>query len=117
MLLFNYYSFMGTKIFDYLGIRRKIVMCYGTDPEAFKLKEQFYTIEEIEGISKQLQTDLIRDTNAGIVVNHASEMQNVLNELWREFESTGKIECPSHGIENYSRKIQVKHLATIIQSI
>ena len=117
MLLFNYYSFMGTKIFDYLGIRRKIVMCYGNDPEALKLKEQFYTIEEIEGISKQLQTDLIRDTNAGIVVNHASEMQNVLNELWREFESTGKIECPSHGIENYSRKIQVKHLATIIQSI
>ena len=82
-----------------------------------KLKEQFYSIEEIEGVSKQLQTDLIRETNAGIVVNQASEMQNVLNELWREFESTGKILCSSQGIENYSRKIQVKHLANIIQSL
>lgn len=117
VLLFNDYSILGTKIFDYLGIRRKIVMCYGNDPEALKLKEQFYNIEEIEGVSKQLQTDLIRDTHAGIVVNQASDMQSVFLELWNEFESTGKIACPSHGIENYSRKIQVKHLASIIQSI
>jgi hypothetical protein len=114
LLLFNDYSILGTKIYDYLGVKRKIILCYGADHEALKLKTKFYNIEEIDGISKQLQTDLLLKTNSGIVVNHASEMQNVLNELWHEFESTGKIACPSHGIENYSRKIQVKKLAEIL---
>lgn len=117
MLLFNYYSFMGTKIFDYLGIKRKILMCYSNDAEALKLKEKYYTMEEIEGVSHHLQVDLIEETNSGVVVENESGLLPVLNQLYEEFEANRKIECNSKGVENYSRKIQVEKLSEIISSL
>ena len=117
MLLFNYYSFMGTKIFDYIGIRRKIVMCYSNDPEALLLKEKYYTIDEIDGVSHHLQVDLIHETNSGIVVENENQLLSVLEELYHEFDTTSQIACDSVHVENYSRKIQVKQLASIIHSM
>ena len=117
MLLFNYYSYMGTKIFDYLGIRRKMILCYSDDPEAKELKEKYYRIEEFESESNQLQADLINETNSGIIVKDSVDLMEVLNDLYAEFESTGQIACHSVGVENYSRKIQVEKLAEIVKSI
>lgn len=117
MLLFNYYSFMGTKIFDYLGTRRKILLCYANDEDALRLKEAHYTIDEVDGMSKQLQVDLIRETNAGVIAENATHLKQLLDELHQEFREKGKIECASTGVENYSRKIQVKKLADIVQSL
>lgn len=117
MLLFNYYSYMGTKIFDYLGIRRKMILCYANDPEANKLKEQYYSIQESDTESKQLQADLIQETNSGIIVQDATHLKRVLEELYAEFEENGFINCDSVGVEKYSRKIQVEKLAEIVKSI
>ncbi len=117
MLLFNYYSFMGTKIFDYLGTRRKIILCYGNDPKALELKQKYYTMDEIDGVSKQLQADLIQETNSGIVVQDESHLKEVLIDLVQEFKETKRISCNSVGIENYSRKIQVQQLAELIKSL
>lgn len=117
MLLFNYYSFMGTKIFDYLGIRRKILMCYSNDEETLKLKDKYYTMDEIIGVSHQLQIDLIEETKSGMIVENEENLLIAINDLYREFEINKKIECNSINVENYSRKIQVKKLAEIIRSI
>lgn len=117
MLLFNYYSFMGTKIFDYIGIRRKILMCYSNDIDTLKLKDKYYTIEEIENVSHHLQVDLIEETNSGIVAENETKLLPILNELYAEFLAKGKIECNSINVENYSRKIQVKKLADIVKSL
>ncbi len=117
MLLFNYYSYMGTKIFDYMGIKRKMILCYSDDKEAKNLKEKYYKIEEIDGISKTLQADLIQETNSGIVVKDAHHLEIVLLDLWQEFQTTKKIACDSSGIEKYSRREQVEKLARIIQEI
>lgn len=117
MLLFNYYSFMGTKIFDYIGTKRKILLCYANDEQALKLKEEHYTISEVEGMSKQLQVDLIRETNSGVIADNAIHLKQLLNDLHREFSEKGKIECHSTGVENYSRKIQVKKLAEIVKDL
>lgn len=117
MLLFNYYSYMGTKIFDYLGIRRKMIMCYSNDKEAQALKEKFYTIEELDSESKTLQADLINQTNSGIIVRDSTHLLEVLEELYKEFQDTGQIACNSIGVENYSRKIQVEKLAELIKSL
>ncbi len=115
MLLFNYYSYMGTKIFDYIGVGRKILLCYGNDKEALELKEKYYNIEEIDGVSKQLQADLIKATNSGIIVENEGHLKSVLLELLHEFAEKGKIACNSAGVENYSRKIYVKKLAEIVK--
>jgi glycosyltransferase involved in cell wall biosynthesis len=117
VLLFNNYSYMGTKIFDYLGIRRKMILCYSDDPEAIVLKEKYFQLEEFESESKQLQADLIRETNSGIVVKDAAHLQEVLGELWDEFSTTGQVACDSVGVEKYSRKVQVEKLAELIRGI
>jgi hypothetical protein len=117
MLLFNYYSYMGTKIFDYLGIRRKMIMCYEDDPEANILKQRYYNIEESETESKHLQADLIHETNSGVIVKDAAHLKEVLKELYLEFEEKGFIACDSIGVEKYSRKIQVEKLAELIKEV
>jgi glycosyltransferase involved in cell wall biosynthesis len=117
MLLFNYYSYMGTKIFDYLGIRRKMILCYSNDPEAQSLKDKYYNIEESASESNQLQADLIQETQSGIVVKDSAHLLEVLNELYQEFKSSGEIACHSIGVENYSRKIQVEQLAELVHKM
>ena len=115
MLLFNYYSYMGTKIFDYLGIRRKIILCYQNDPEAHSLKQKYYHVDESGSESKQLQADLIKQTNSGVIVKDSQHLRQVLHDLYLEFQATGQIACDSHGVEQFSRKIQVERLAEIIK--
>ena len=41
-LLFNDYSILGTKIFDYLAVRRKIIFCYDDDKAAAELKDKYF---------------------------------------------------------------------------
>ena len=117
MLLFNYYSYMGTKIFDYLGIRRKMIMCYENDAEANLLKQKYYAIDESGSESKHLQADLIKQTNSGVIVKDSAHLLTVLEELYAEFQATGQIACDSYGVEQYSRKIQVEKLAEVIKAL
>jgi hypothetical protein len=113
LLLFNYYQFTGTKIYDYLGLKRRILLCFENDKEANKLKEHYYfkTIET--DISPQI--DIINETNSGIIVKDASHLEEVLKELYTEFEEKGFIACDSVGVEKYSRKIQVEKLANLLK--
>lgn len=117
MLLFNYYSYMGTKIYDYLGLRRKIIICYGNDKDAFALKLKYYRIIENENFSSSLQADLIRKTNSGIVVENENHLKTVFNELYKEFIDIGVIACNSNGYEHYSRQLLVKKLSESIRGI
>ena len=115
LILFNYFQFTGTKIFDYLGIRRKILLCFEDDKEAKKLKDRYY-FKNIE-IEDCPQIDIINQTNSGIIVKDSEHLLSVLEELYTEFQATGQIVCDSHGVEQYSRKIQVERLAELIKGI
>jgi glycosyltransferase involved in cell wall biosynthesis len=116
-LLFNDYSILGTKIFTYLGIKRKMMLCFSDDSDAKILKENHYNLTEFESESKTLQADLINQTNSGVIVRDSDHLLEVLEELYTEFQETGQIACNSVGVENYSRKIQVEKLAELIKSI
>lgn len=117
LLLFNYYSFLGTKIYDYLAAKRGILLCYENDDKALSLKKQFYTLDELPECSQRLQAEVIEKTKSGIVVQDEKHLYEVLTNLWNEFKENKKIECNSSGIEEYSRKIQVKKLAEILHSV
>lgn len=117
LLLFNYYSYMGTKIFDYLGLQRKILLCYSQDEVALQLKFRHYTVNENPKFSNQLQADLITQTNSGIVVRDQSHLLHTLTELYREFCETGKITLNSNNIDDFSREIQVKKMADRIKKL
>ncbi len=117
MLLFNDYSIMGTKIYDYLGSKRKILLCYSDDEEANILKKKYYPIEEIEGLSTHLQEDLINSTHSGVVVKDTKQLAEILKEIYEEFVQNGFVKCNSVGIENYSREKQTSLLADIIKQL
>jgi hypothetical protein len=117
MVLFNDYSIIGTKIYDYLGIQREIILCYSNDKGAKELKEKYYSLKGIEGLSTHLQEDLLKLTNGGTVIENEDELPEVLFNYIEEFTKNGKIACRSEGVENYSRTLQIQKLAAIIKTI
>jgi len=116
LLLFNYYSYMGTKIYDYLALNRKILLCFEEDKEAYKLKEKYYNVSAIEGLSERLQADLIKETTSGIVVKDTIHLEQVLEELFSEFNNTQEIKSHTINAEKYSRKIHTEKLVLLIKN-
>ncbi len=116
-LLFNYYSSIGTKIYDYLALKRVILLCYANDAEANDLKKKYYSLEEFEGLSHHLQEDLIHETHSGHVVQDSEHLLDLLVPLYSEFIQKGFIACDTINETNYSRKFQTKHLASYIHQM
>jgi hypothetical protein len=114
-LLFNCYSIIGTKIYDYIALNRVILLCYSDDEEAILLKKQFFHSKENHESSKQPQADMIEATNSGIVVKDEKHLQQVLKDKYQEFLEKGYIECKSVNSEMFSREAQTKKLAEIIE--
>lgn len=118
LLLFNYYSYMGTKIYEYLALKRQILLCYDDDEETQKLKDEYYNMDEEETfVDNHPQKQAIKATNSGIIVKDDKHLKQLLNSLYAEFEEKRFIECNSLQTEKYSRKIQVKKLAEIINQV
>lgn len=117
LLLFNDYSIMGTKIYDYLALNRKIILCFENDEEANLLKKRCFNYKPIKGLSESLQADLIRKTNSGIIVKDREHLHKVLDDLCHEFEEKGYIENHTVGAEMYSRKVQTEKLVRKLKSI
>lgn len=117
LLLFNYFSYMGTKIFDYLAIKRQILLCYSNDREAMELKKQYYNFDEFNSENTHLQQDLILETNSGLIIKDANDLSDQLEKLYNEFKANGFIACNSHGVEQYSRREQTGKLAAVIKDV
>lgn len=115
MLLFNYYSFTGTKIYDYLAIDRKILFCFSNDPDSTLLKEQFYYKDDFPELRPQEK--LIMERNAGIIVEQRTDLVKKLEELYSEFRDKGFIETNSILTGFYSRKNQTKILSEILHKL
>ena len=114
LLLFNYYSFMGTKIYDYLGLQRKILFCFTADENALILKDKYYKIDEKSNLNKELQSDLIKESESGVLVKNADHLKEVLMDIFLEFKQTKKIKCESKNVSQFSREFRVKELADLI---
>jgi len=117
LLLFNDYSILGTKIFDYLISQRKILLCYADDGDALQLKDKYYTLEEVAGVSQQLQAEMIENTESGYVIKDAAHLYLLLEKLVEELKTQGKIESTTKNIDQYSRQFQTERLANILKDI
>lgn len=118
LLLFNNYYITGTKSYDYLALKRKILFCYSADSEAFELKRRFYPyscVEETQ-LNDHVQEDCLLKTKSGIIVRDKKHLQQVLRELQDEFDREKYIACDSINIEKYSRKEGARQLAEIIKT-
>lgn len=117
LLLFNDFQIIGTKIFDYLAIQKKILFLFAEDNDMELLKTKNYPYKEIPYYKRCPQVELIKECNAGYIVNDKKHLLSVLEEVKNEFETNGFISCKSHGFEFYSRRNQSKILAEIIKEI
>ena len=115
-LLFNYYSMVGTKIYDYIALQRKILLCYSDDPEALRLRERFHFLAAGNDDLRPMER-LIAETNAGIVVKDAAHLEGLLREMLEEFEHNAAIACRPSGVETFSRRAAAGRLATIVEEL
>lgn len=117
LLLFNDYSIAGTKIYDYLAVKRKILFCYSQDEKALLLKKKYYNLPDNLSSNEHLQEDIIKETRSGIIVKNEAHLVEVLDALYLEFQETGKVVCSSKNTSLYSRRNQVEKLAILIKEI
>ncbi len=108
LLLFNDYEILGTKIFNYLGVKRKVLLCYSDDEQSKTLKEKHFYYSSNEEKNSSLQADLLLKTNGGEIVRNGEHLIEVLNKYSLEFSNSGKIACPSHSVDDYTRAHQIK---------
>jgi hypothetical protein len=113
-LLFNDYISVGTKIYDYLGLRRQIVFCYTNSEESEVLKKQYYNLDSSNFSNTSLQQGLIKETNSGVNIENSNHLKRELHNYYKEFKANGKIECNSVEIDKYSQENQVKLLSKIL---
>ncbi|HON51921.1 MAG TPA: glycosyltransferase [Bacteroidales bacterium] len=116
-LLFNYYSYTGTKIYDYIALKRLILLCYTDDSEGNELKEKYYNIDEENSDFQQVQAEIITQTNSGIIVKDSTQLLHTFSELYSEFIQNGSISCNSVNTEQFSRKIQASNICSLIKEI
>lgn len=114
MLLFNEYHITGTKIFDYLGVKRKILFCFEKDDKALELKAKFLDTSTSRNNLNRPQIEIIKDINAGVIVEDEHQLKLILMNLIEEFYLKGEVECESMDIEKHSRKSQLKNLINSI---
>ena len=116
MLLFNDYSILGTKIYDYIGLNRLILLCFKNDPESLILKSKHFPLKDDNALNN-LQEELINKTNSGIIINNSKHLEEVIQKIYSEFSKEKTVKCNTINSENYSRKHQVKELSDLIIKI
>ena len=116
LLLFNEYSFMGTKIYDYLAVKRFVIHCFNNERDAKILKNNHFPVNDNENFSNKLQQDLIEHTYSGKSIENKKELKEILISLFNKFQKEKEINIKSKNINYFSRQAQSEKLAKIIQS-
>jgi hypothetical protein len=116
-LLFNNFAYVGTKIYDYLGLRRRILLCFSDDTQTRKLRRQFYDLDEAGIMNRRVQEDMIRATESGVIIRDEEHLVDTLSGLYREFLESRRIACNSVGTEAYSRESHARRMAEIMRGV
>ncbi len=114
-LLFNDFAYVGTKIYDYLALKRRILLCFSDDTQTRKLRREFYDRDEAGMMNRRVQEDMIRATQSGVIIRDERHLVDTLSDLYREFRANGCIACHSVGTEAYSRESHARRMAEIIR--
>ncbi len=115
-VLFNSYAYVGTKIYDYLALRRRILLCFADDSQTRGARGVQY-LNEGEKRRRRVQEDMIRSTRSGVVIRDEENLVETLADMYREFLESGRIACNSVGTEAYSREAHARSMAEVIRGV
>ena len=110
LLLFNDYSILGTKIFNYLKTQRNILLCYTEDDKSKVLKEIFFPDKTLLSYENNLQQKLLSDLNTGLCIKNENELFDVLKQNLVHFHEFGTV-------HDYSTKKDISFLSRDRQSL
>ena len=116
-LLFNTFAYVGTKIYDYLALRRRILLCFSEGTKTGERQLEFYDRDGVEKRNRRAQEDMIRATQSGVVIRDEEDLVDTLSDLYREFLENGRIACNSVGTEAYSRESHARRMAEIMRGV
>lgn len=117
LLAFNMYAHSGTKIYDYLALKRLVLLCFSDDPEARRLKDDYYTFESDGETDERVLEKLVEDFTCGIVVRDAEHLVDVLRSLYEQFLLNGCIECQSQSSSKYSRRVLASEMVKVLGEV
>lgn len=115
-LLFNSCAYVGTKIYDYLALRRRILLCFADDTQTRGARGVHY-LNEGGMRRRRVQEDMIRGTRSGVIVRDEEHLVDTLSDLYREFLENRRIACNSVGTEAYSREAHARSMAEVIRGV
>lgn len=107
LVLFNYFEIIGTKIYDYLALRKQILFCYTDYGENPSLSDEGY----------RPQIELLQELGIGVLVKRPEDLAGVLTSLTDELVKHGKLVCPEVEIDQYSRQFQISKLAKAMDAV
>ena len=110
LLLFNDYSILGTKIFNYLKTQRNILLCYTEDDKSKVLKENFFPDKTLLSYENNLQQKLLSDLNTGLCIKNENELFDVLKQNLVHFQKFGTV-------HDYSTNKDISFLSRDRQSL
>mgnify|MGYP001212262447 CR=1 FL=1 len=110
LLLFNDYSILGTKIFNYLKTTRNILLCYTEDDEAKVLKDNFFPDKTLLLYANNLQQKLLSDLDTGLCIRNEKELFDVLKDNLTHFQKFGTV-------HDYSTQKDISFLSRDRQSL
>jgi glycosyltransferase involved in cell wall biosynthesis len=116
-LLFNNFAYPGTKIYDYLALKRRILLCFSDGNLSRKLQREFYDRNEAGMMNRRVQEDMIRATQSGVIIRDREHLVDTLSVLYREFLEKKRIACNSVGTEAYSRESHARTMAEIMRGV
>lgn len=116
-VLFNEGANPGTKIYEYLALRRRILLCFSKATQSRKKQREFYRLGETGMRGRRVQEDMIRATQSGVIVQDEEHLVDTLAALYREFLLNGRIACNSVGTEAYSRESHARGMAEIVRGV
>lgn len=114
LLLFNDYTIAGTKIYDYLSVKRRILLCFTKDDNALQLKSKYFPLKGNDQFNTSLQQEIIEHTKSGYAIENSESLVKLLTGLQTELKESQCLICNSIHIENYDRKKQVEHFAQLL---
>lgn len=116
LMLFNDYIISGTKIYDYIALKKYILLCYDEmsygDSSVVPYKEEILS-QKYEFVQKSI----IEKSQIGYVVKNPKDFYNQIIRLHKQYTEHGEISVSDVNTEQYSRKYQTQKLVKLILNI
>jgi hypothetical protein len=113
LLLFNSYAAIGTKVYEYLGLKKYIIFCFNSDKSYDQDRRTYPQCDAMDGIEIDCQQQLIEKHSGGSIVDDKEHLIELLVSLGNQ-KLRGGIETKTTRIDELTRETQMEVFCSYI---